>query len=230
MQSKVLSAAGLLNGLEKNIDYRDYFFDYDTLTYEFETDVPINVIVYKYQINENLTYYFVGLRKSELGDDMFEGQYMFISPIVAIGCEVKVFDGIGSNRQLFLDLKQSEIGDDDLNNYMLTNRVTIQGIKVSKTLRASKTRDVLTDIEDSITYNIEFWPNPVSDQFTLRIIGNKGVLVQIFNYLPTMVYQEFITAEETIIDTSTFLPGFYAVVIIDRNTGLIIDVLKIIKQ
>lgn len=230
VQSKVLSAAGLLNGLEKNVDYRDYFFNYDTLTYEFETDVPLNVIVYKYQVNETVTYYFVAIRKASLGSGMFEGQYMFISPVAAPGCEVKVYNGIGTNRQLFLDLKQSEISDADISDYMVSNKVTIQGIKVSKILRASKTRDILTDIIDGFIYNIEFWPNPVSDQFTLRIIDNKGVLVQIFDYKPTLVYEENITSEETIINVSSFLPGFYAVVIIDKKTGLIIDVLKIIKQ
>lgn len=228
-QSKVLSAAGLLNGLEKDVDYHDYFFDFDTLTYEFETDVPINVIVYKYQVSETVTYYFVGLRKAELGSNMFEGQYMFISPVAAVGCEVKIYNGIGSNRELFLDLKQSEISDSNINDYMLSNKVTVQGIKVSKTLRASKTRDILTDIDKIYVYDIDYWPNPVQDQFKLRIIQNKGVLVQIFNNLPTLMYEEYITSEETTIDVSSFPPGFYVVVISDKSLGYIIEVLKIIK-
>lgn len=227
-QSKVLSAAGLLENMEKGVDYVDYTFPYDTLTYEFKTDVPINVIVYKYYHNDTTYRYYVGFRKSILGANMFEGKYMFICPIVAVGSEIKIYDKIGNLKTLFFTLKPENMNDNLIGDYNLSNEITIQGIKVSRTLRASKTRGILTNLPDNSFYNIKIWPNPISDYINIRILNNKGVMVRLFDSSPTLKYQELINSDEIKIDLSSFLSGYYILVITDKKEN-IIEVIKIIK-
>lgn len=228
-QSKILSAAGLIQGLQAGIDYVDYTFPYDTITYEFNTDVKLNLIVYKYYYSDTGFYYFIGLRKAAPGSDMFEGQYLFICPVVAAGSQVKVYDRIGSNRKLFMTFKPEEMNDNLITDYTLSRRVTVQGIRVSKVLRASKTKETLkSSIVDQILYNIEYWPNPVSDYLTIRIYGNEGVTIRMFNNSPKLMYQAYIESEETTIDVSSFASGPYIVVITNKETENIVDVLKVI--
>jgi hypothetical protein len=60
IQSKILSAAGVLDALTKGIDYVDCKFPYDTLIYEFQTDTSIDAIIYKYMIHDTVPIFFIG--------------------------------------------------------------------------------------------------------------------------------------------------------------------------
>jgi hypothetical protein len=230
IKSKVLAAAGLLDGMIKGIDYLDYTFSYDTMTYEFNTDVPINVIVYKYAINDTTSNFFVGLRKATLGSIMFEGQYLFISPLVVLNSEVRIYNGIGSGRTLFLSLKPSQLTDNSIADYMLSNKVTLQGIRVSRVLRASKTRDILTGINDINTSVIKYGPNPVSYNFHIKMLNNTGVVIRIFNNLPRLIYENRTNDEEIILDVSSYSSGIYFIVITDEKIENIITTIKMIKK
>lgn len=230
IKSKVLAAAGLLDGMTKGIDYKDYRFSYDTMTYEFSTDVPINMIVYKYILDDGTPLFFVGLRKASLGESMFEGQYMFISPLVVLDSEVKIFQGVGTNRSLFLSLKPPNLTDNSITDYQLSNKVTIQGIKVSRVLRASKTRDILTGIHDENIYVIRSWPNPVSFDFHIEIFNNRGVVIRIFNDQPKLIYENRTSNDETTINVSSYSSGIYFIVITDEPIENIISTIKMIKK
>jgi len=228
LQSKVLSAAGLLEGMERGVDYVDYTFPYDTLSYEFKTDVPINVIIYKYYHNDTTYRYYVGLRKSHLGATLFEGQYMFICPIVAISSEVRIYNGIGPTKQQVLRLTPEEMTDDMITDYQLSNEVTVRGIKVSRVLRASKTRDILTEIIEKPIYVTKIWPNPANDVLKIEILENPGVMIRIFNSLPLLVYESHMVTEILEVNTSSFKPGTYLLVVSDHNVENIIEVIKFI--
>jgi len=212
------------------VDYKDYTFLYDTMTYEFSTDVPINMIVYKYILDDGTPLFFVGLRKASLGESMFNGQYMFISPLVVLDSEVRIYQGIGSGRTLFLSLKPSQLTDNSITDYMLSNKVTLQGIRVSRILRASKTRNVLIGINDINTSVIRYGPNPVSYEFHIKIFNNRGVVVRIFNDQPKLIYENRTSNDEIIIDVSSYSSGIYFIVITDELIENIISTIKMIKK
>lgn len=229
VKSKVLSAAGILDGMTLGIDYKDYIFNTDTLTYEFITDVPINVIVYKYHYNDTLSRYFVGLRKASIGDNMFDGQYLMVSPLIVIESITHIYDGIGTNRQLFLTLKPGELSDIDLKDYQLSNMVTLKGIRVSRILRASKTDNLITQIPDNFEDNIEIWPIPVETILNVQIMNNDGVILRVYNSLPLLLYQQYTEELLNEIDFSKYKSGVYILVITDKLNGSILYTCKIVK-
>lgn len=228
IQSKVLSAAGILDGMAAGVDYKDYTFNTDTLTYEFNTDVPINVIVYKYQYNDTLSRYFVGLRKANIGDNMFDGKYLMVSPLVVLESITTIYDGIGTNRKTVLILKPDELDDTDLKDYELSNMVTLKGINVSRVLRASKT-DNLTIIDDNVVDNITIWPIPVENILNVQILNNKGVILRVYNFSSLLMYQQYTQEQLVQIDFSQYKPGTYILVIVDNLSGSILITYKIIK-
>lgn len=228
-KSKVLSAAGLLDGLTENIHYKMYHFNYDTVTFEFKTDEPVNCIIYRYFYNDTTFRYFVGFRKASLGDDMFDGQYMIISPLIVEESVTKIYDGIGANRELVLTLTPGELNESSLRDYQLSNAVTLQGIKVSKDLRASKTEEFITYINDNFYNEIEIWPIPVAKILNIKIPSNPGVIVRIYDVLPILVYQNLIDTEITEIDVSGYKSGMYFIMIIDSKNGVLLRVIKFVK-
>lgn len=228
-KSKVLVAAGFLDGLVENIHFKTYSFDYDTITYEFKTDEPINCIVYRYFLNDTTCRYFVGFRKASLGADMFDGQYMFISPLWAPESIVKIYNGIGINRELVSVLKTDEIDDSYLNDCQLTNEITVQGIKISNRLRSSKTEEYITYINENFYNQIEIWPIPVDNILNIYIPDNPGVMIRIYNVLPTIKYQNVIESEITQIDMSDYKNGMYFILITDYKSGVLLRTIRFIK-
>jgi Secretion system C-terminal sorting domain len=226
-QSKILSAAGVLDALTDGIDYVDITFPYDTLTYEFQTDTTIDMIVYKYMIHDTVPIFFIGLRKAPLGATMFDGQYLFITPLFVSGSQVNIFNGIGSNRSLFLSLNPSNLTDASITDYMLSKQVTVQGFYVSRILRETKTRSVLTNPPDTTKpVSIKSWPNPVSDFFHIEYINNPGIVVRVFNEAPVLVYQNPVSSDDFTINVSSYKTGLYIVVLTNAKTQVIIATIK----
>ena len=226
IQSKILSAAGMLDALTKGVDYVDCRLPYDTLTYEFQSDTLINAIIYKYMVHDTVPIFFIGLRKAALGSNMFNGKYLFITPLFVVGSEVDIFDGIGSNRKLFLSLKGSELTDNSISDYMLSNKVTVRGSYVSRIFRESKTRGVLTNIGDITKPTIKSWPNPVSDIFHIEYLSNPGINVRVFSESSVLVYQNSVNADDFTIDVSSYKTGLYIVVLTDAKTQVIMATIK----
>jgi hypothetical protein len=214
-KSKVLSASGIIDGMVENIDYKMYHFNYDTITFEIQTDEPINCIVYRYFYNDTLFSYFVGFRKAQLRDNMFDGKYLIISPLTSLGSITKIYDGIGSTRKLLLTLNPKELNENSLGDYQLTNKATLQGISVSRDLRASKTKEFITYINNEFYNQIELWPIPVDGILNIKIPSNPGVIVRIYSLLPIMVYHQYIDTEIAEIDFSSYKPGSYIILISD---------------
>jgi len=229
-KSKVLSGAGILDGLIENIHYKMYHFDFDTVTFEIKTDEPINCIVYRYFYNDTLFRYFVGFRKANLGDNMFDGQYMIISPLIVPESVTKIYDGIGPSRTLVLTLNPLELNESSLIDFQLHNAATLQGIKVSRDLRASKTDGFITYINENFYNEIEVWPVPVENILNLKIPNNPGVIVRIYNVLPIMMFQQYIDTEISEIDFSSYKNGLYIIIISDNKTGVILRTIKVVKS
>jgi hypothetical protein len=227
VKSKVFASAGLLDGMIYNQDYRDYHFTYDTLTYEIHSNQALNLLVYRYYYNDSVYTTFAGLRKAPMGAGIFEGQYLDITPIIPGEAIVRIYNGIGASRSLFLTLRYSDLTEASLRDYSLTSEVTIQTIKVSKILRVSMSKDTI--IEDPDKYGIRIWPNPTNSILNIEILNNPGVNIRLYNYLPLLVYQQNNVYDElTIIDVSSFSTGSYVLVLSDVKTGSIIYTTKII--
>jgi hypothetical protein len=156
---------------------------------------------------------------------MFDGQYLFITPLFVIGSQVDIFDGVGSSRKLFLSLKAADLTDNSIADYMLSNQVTIRGLYVSRILRESKTRSVLTN-PPPIKPDIKSWPNPVSDIFHIEYTNNPGLSVRVFNEAPILVYQNSVNTDDFTIDVSSYKTGLYIVVLSDAKTQTIIATIK----
>jgi hypothetical protein len=228
-QSKIMTSIGLTDGLKLNVDYRDYVFKYDTLTYEFTTDCKLNVIIYKYQTGTLPTDYFVGVRKSILGATMFEGQYLFISPIVAVGSQINIYDGIGATRKLLTTIKQTELSASSIKDFELTSNVTIQCIKIGKNLRLNLFHGVPTKVDVTTMTAIKAYPNPTNDKFYIEIGNNEGCNIRVFNVTSVLKYQEKSFLDRTTLDVSGYSKGMYIVVITDANKGNILKTIKLVK-
>lgn len=229
-KSKVLSAAGLLDGMELNLDYKDYNLPSDTMTYEFKTNVDINLIVYKYPNNSGTFFYYVGFRKANLGDDMFQGKYMFICPIISNGAKVNIYNGVGIGRSLVMSLNQTNISDNSLTDMNVSNTVTIQGFNVSRMLRATLSRGVLTNNILARQINIDVYPNPATNNIKITTDNDGKYSIKIFNNVPILVYQEDMYSNELDIDISEYKSGIYIIVIVDISSGGIIKTVKLVKQ
>ena len=229
VRSKVLLTARVWDGLVQGVDYtlKVFPFPSDMLWTEVKTNTPINLIIYKYY-GPSDTIYYVGLRKAELGSDLYTGKYIAINPIVPHrDCVVNIYNGIGSNRQLFLTIKENEINDGVIGDYELSNEVTVQVINGTNTRIFPR---IIEFIEvDTAKYDIKIWPNPVTENhFHLEILRNDGLMMRIFDIKGSLLYHEFITSEETLIDVSFLKSGLYFVVITDEKMGNIYKTIKIV--
>lgn len=228
-QSKVLSGAGILDNMIEGVDYKDYPLPYDTLIYEFNTKDPVNLLVYKFYTNDTTVNYYAGIRKAELGVSTLEGQYLFIVPLIILNSEVKIYNGIGTNRELFLELNQSQMSDNSLREYSLSNKVTIKGINISRMIRSSKTQDYVTKIDEEFKSHVKIWPNPVSDILHLEMENSDKVIVTIFDMKPQMIYQESILSNYQDIDFNNYKNGTY-IIMISNKLGIVLFTTKIIKK
>ncbi len=227
-QSKVISGAGILNGLIPNRDFKDYSFNYDTLTYEIKTKDSINVIVYQFFYDDVTSQYFVALRKAPLGTSIFEGQYYFITPLVSLNSIVRVYEGIGAGRRLIVTLVANQMDELDIQEYEIGNQATVKGVKVSKVLRSSKTQTFINE-GDSINFAdyVKIWPNPVKDILHIKMLQHKGVIINLFSMRPILVYQETVLDDYHEIDVKRYAPGPYVLVITD-TFGFVLYTTKII--
>lgn len=228
-QSKVISSAGILDGLIPNKDYKDYSFSYDTLTYEIKTKDSLNAYVYRFFYNDTTYQYFVALRKATLGASVFEGQYYFITPLVSLNSIVRVYDGIGTNRRLVVTLVANQMDEFDIQEYELSNQVTVKGVKVSKVLRSSRTQTFIGDEDDNIDFAdyVKIWPNPVKDILHIKMMQHDGVIINLFSTKPMLVYQKEVTSDYHEIDVTRYSSGSYILMITDMN-GIILYTGKLI--
>ena len=228
-QSKVISSAGILDGLIPNKDYKDYSFSYDTLTYEIKTKDSLNAYVYRFFYNDTTYQYFVALRKAPLGASVFEGQYYFITPLVSLNSIVRVYDGIGTNRRLVVTLVANQMDEFDIQEYELSNQITVKGVKVSKVLRSSKTQTFIGDEDDNIDFAdyVKIWPNPVKDILHIKMMQHDGVIINLFSTKPMLVYQKEVTSDYHEIDVTRYSSGSYILMITDMN-GIILYTGKLI--
>lgn len=228
-QSKVISSAGILDGLIPNKDYKDYSFSYDTLTYEIKTKDSLNAYVYRFFYNDTTYQYFVALRKAPLGASVFEGQYYFITPLVSLNSIVRVYDGIGTNRRLVVTLVANQMDEFDIQEYELTNQATVKGVKVSKVLRSSRTQTFIGDEDDNIDFAdyVKIWPNPVKDILHIKMMQHDGVIINLFSTKPMLVYQKEVTSDYHEIDVTRYSTGSYILMITDMN-GIILYTGKLI--
>jgi len=227
-KSKVVVGAGILDGLTAGVDYQDYFFTYDTLIYEFHTDAPINMIMYRYYYNDTLFRNFIGLRKASLGSDVFDGQYMFICPIVSNESRINVYNGIGTSKTLYRSIKLEDINESSYGDWELGYQVTFESWYISKQLRASKTDDLITDIVDPLADGIEIWPNPVEDILNIKIPDNSTKkIIRIYSVMVSLIYENNVYTDITEINVSSLKPGIYFLLIADEN-GIILKTTKVI--
>lgn len=223
--SKILMAAGIWDGLTENVDYKIYYFNYDTITYEFKSDVDLNLILYRYNYTETYFYNFLGLRKSNLGDNLFDGKYLIIYPITQ-GSQINVFQGIGKNRTLFLSVKPEEVNDNSYQDYQVGNEITFQVINGEKR-GLSPIAKGFVPYED-YSNNIVLWPNPVSKILNVKFLENQELMVRIYSSLPLLMYEKFIDTQSIEIDVSSYKSGVYVLIISDYKTNSIIHVSKIV--
>jgi hypothetical protein len=228
-QSKVISSAGILDGLIPNRDYKDYSFNYDTLTYEIKTKDSLNAYVYRFFYNDTTYQYFLAVRKAPFGASVFEGQYYFITPLVSLNSIVRVYDGIGTNRRLVVTLVANQMDEFDIQEYELSNQVTVKGVKVSKVLRSSRTQTFIGDEDDNIDFAdyVKIWPNPVADILHIKMMQHDGVIINLFSTKPMLVYQKEVTSDYHEIDVTRYSSGSYILMITDMN-GIILYTGKLI--
>lgn len=228
VRSKVLLAARVWDGLQENIDYRIDSIKPDTLLFEFNASPPLNMIIYKYYYTDTTFYNFIGIRKAELGSDLFTGQYLFICPIIE-NSYVNVFEGIGANRKILLTIDGNNIIETNYRDYSVSKQITFQVIKGSKVFLFPKTLEYITDTNENFADSIKIYPNPVTDILNVDMPGNMGVMLRIYNNKPQLLYQEFVNTDNKVINVSNLFSGMYLLVISDYNNGSIITVKKIIK-
>jgi hypothetical protein len=228
-KSKILQGAGILDGLVKDVDYKMYHFNYDTLSYEISTDQPINCIIYKYIYNDTVYLYFVGFRKADLGSSMFEGQYLAIVPLNVKSSVTNIYDGIGASRKLICSLNATELSDLSIRDFELSNKGTIQGMFVSRYTRSAKTKNFTTYVETNVQNDVMVWPNPVSTILNLAIKNNPGVIIRIYDHTSKLMYDNHLRSEITEISFANYSSGIYYLLITNYHTGILIKTIKIIK-
>jgi hypothetical protein len=75
-------------------------------------------------------------------------------------------------------------------------------------------------VEDSMEWDMKFYPNPADEYITLEIpLGAKGTL-QIFNNLGQLVHQENISQVKTTLSLSHLPPGTYACILKTPNNTM----------
>jgi len=227
-KSKVLIAAGVFEGIVENEDYVFQPLNNDTLIFEFRSDEPLNLIFYKYYFNnESNPYNFFGLRKANLGDNMFNGKYLFICPIIPKST-INIYTGIGTKRKLFMSFKGNEINESIFTDYNVPSEMTFQVIGGSKQIIYTIIKEFILD-ENNFDNRVAIWPNPVYNNLNVKIVENPGVILKIYDNKPLLLYQEYVTAENVSIDVTPFLAaGLHILVLCDYKRGNILYVGKVI--
>ena len=87
---------------------------------------------------------------------------------------------------------------------------------------------IYTGIDNSENNNsLIIYPNPVSNELTLEMIGNKEkVTFEIFNSIGQSIYKGNLI-DKTTVQTSNFAPGVY---VIKLNNGKVFEFKKIVKE
>ena len=227
-KSKILMAAGIWDGMVENVDYEIMPLNYDTIVFEFKSNELLNLNLYKYVYNENYYYNFIGLRRANLGDDLFTGKYLFICPIPP-GSQIYVYKGIGDKRKLFLTIYGNEITENTYTDYDVTDEITFKVIKGQKRLMHAIIREFIID-ENDYESRIVVWPNPVRDILHIKILENPGLILRIYNAGSALRYEGPIDSEETTINMSSYLSGIYILVFTDKNNISILHTIKVIKK
>jgi len=228
-KSKVLISAGVFDEMIKNEDYILQSLNNDTLIFEFKSDEPLNLIFYKFYYNniENTSYNFFGLRKANLGDDMFTGKYLFVCPITPKSI-VNVYKGIGTKRKLFMSIKGNEINESIFTDYNVPSEMTFQVIGGLKKIIYMIIKEFILD-ENNFDNRVAIWPNPVYNNLNVKIVENPGVILKIYDNKPLLLYQEYVTAENISIDvTPFFAAGLHTLILCDYKRGNILYVGKVI--
>jgi len=227
-KSKILMSAGIWDGLVENVDYKIIPLEYDTIAFEFKSDESMNLNFYRYSYNENYFYNFLGLRRSNLGDDMFTGQYLFICPIPSES-QLFIYKGIANKRKLFLTIKGNEINENTYTDYNVNDEITVKIIHGQKRLMHVIVKEFIIDQND-YENRITVWPNPVKNILHIKILENPGLILRIYNSSSLLKYELPINSETTDIDFSTYFPGTYILIFTDKNNISILHTIKIIKK
>lgn len=221
-KSKVVVGAGILDGLTRGIDYYMETVDYDTVYFEFNTDVPLNVIIYKYYYNDTVYHSFLGIRKADYGSDVFDGQYLFIAPYFQGNQVIDIYDGIGRNRIHQFTTKIGDLTEDSYRQYQLSNQVTFRSIYGSDSLRVAKTDNIITDIHE-IEYKTIISPNPVSRELKIEMPNKneRKFKIRIYSLVVTLMYEDYMETTEKRINVSEFKDGIYFLIIFDEKGNMI---------
>lgn len=227
-KSKILMAAGIWDGLVEGVDYQILPLNYDTVTFEFNSDESLNLNLYRYQYNETYSYNFLGLRKAQSGDDMFTGKYLFICPIPP-DAQIFVYKGIGSKRKLFLTIKSNEITENSYTDYNVDSDMTFKVIKGPRRLMHALVKNFIVD-ENDYESRITVWPNPVSTMLHIKILENPGLILRIHTVTGLIKYEAPINSEDTMINMSSYATGTYILVFTDKDNVSILHTVKVIKR
>jgi hypothetical protein len=230
-KSKVLMAAGIWDGLVENIDYAIIPLEYDTIVFEFKSDEQLNLNIYRYYYNETYFYNFIGLRKAQLGDDMFTGQYLFICPI-SPQSQITIYSGIGNKKKQFLILNGNEITESSYIDYNVDNEMTFKifnGQQKLMRILLNPSKNYIFE-ENDFESRITVWPNPVRDILHIKIVENPGLILRIYSNLPLMKYEVPIEGDDNDIDVSSYPPGIYIMVFMDKTNSTILHTIKMIKK
>lgn len=228
-RSKVLLSARVWDGLQRDKDYKIISFPFptDNIIFEFKTTGKTNLIIYKFYSVD--TIYYVGLRKAGLGDDLFTGKYLFVCPLITKqNCTINIYNGIGSNRTLFLSLKDGVVTDIDCTDYQLSDQVTFQVINGTKLLLQPTIKEFVPIENLEVIYA---WPNPVYDILNVTVSNNiRKRIVSVYNLNAQLLYQEYLESSYLEIEVLNYKPGVYILVITDYFDKNIIYTTKIIVQ
>lgn len=221
-KSKIVVGAGILDGLTRGVDYVMEGVKYDTVYFEFKTDVPLNVITYKYYYNDTVYHSFLGIRKAPYGSDVFDGQYLFIAPFFQGNQVIDIYDGVGNNRIHQFTTKIGELTEDSYRQFQLSNQVTFRSIYGSDSLRVAKTDNIITDIHE-IEYNVTLSPNPASDELKIKMSNNNGrrFKIRIYSIIVTLMNEDYMETSEKTINVSHLEDGMYFLLIFDENENMI---------
>jgi hypothetical protein len=229
VRSKVLLSARVWDGLTENVDYWLDSLKSDTMVFEYKTSPPLNMITYRYYYNDSSFYNFIGLRKAELGSDLFTGQYLLICPVIK-DSHINIFEGIGANRKILYSINTNDINDTSYKDFNVPEQITFQVIQGTKLILYPKVLNITTYVKDINIKLINIYPNPVSDFITVEMTGNMGVVIRIYNIKPQIVYEEYVLTEKKIIDVSNLPSGIYFLIISDYHKGNIIATKKLMKK
>jgi hypothetical protein len=225
-KSKVLLSAGIWYDIKEGVDYQLWRLNSDTITFEYKSDRNLNFIVYKYYTNESAYTYFFGIRKAQLGDYLFTGEYLFVCPI-RYGAIIDIYEGIGNNKKLFKSFNGDQMDDSMIADYDIGSQITCISKYDGRILLHPITIKFLPI--KNIENDVKIWPNPVNSILHIEFLGNTGCILKIYNN--GLLMTEKTMNEETIeIDVSSYKKGTYVIVFLDPNNKNIIYTAKIIKM